>query len=721
MKTQTMQNKRLSKGLQMHYFKRVQSIIFFICFFLIKSFLYSQSKIYVDSTYHEDFSSPSSEWSQFQDSLRTARIIDGRYEIQTMGKGIFVDKRLILDQSLDYSFECVFDQLSFGNPGQYFGFIFGFKNTRSLNWFSFNSGRTFSIFTRDGHKSKYLRKNRLMESFNYKGLNNLKIEKKNEMYFFFINDKVVYKCKQKKIKSKGDFICLYVSDRMSVNINEIIVKGFIKPINLIKDPIKGYQKINLGSSINSKHCELAPVIAPDGNTLYFIKEFNPNDNEDKMQHVWYSERIGENSWSEAKYANFPLNIDHVSTGVISVSADNNTLFVYNEDDTFKGNVISKTSRTTDGWEIPTKITIRNYYNNNQYENFFISQDKMFLLMNVERYDSFGDLDIYVSFLQSDGTYSKPMNLGNIINSTGSEGTPFLGSDNKTLYFSSDGHPGYGSTDIFVTTRLDDTWQNWTEPQNLGPEINSKDWDAYFTLPASGDIAYMVTAENSLGNEDIVVIKMPEAAQPDPVVLIKGKVYNQKTGLPLEAKIFYYEAESGIEVGDAISHPTGGDYSIILQYGTRYSFRAEKTGFYAINDFIDLTDVMEYQEIERDLFLVPVEVGQVVRLNNIFFDYDKAELKQDSYDELNRLAKFLNDNPQMEIEIGGHTDYIGTDEYNKDLSLRRVKSVVGYLSNKGISNPRLKAVGYGKAKPIDTNETEEGRAKNRRVEFTILKQ
>jgi OmpA-OmpF porin, OOP family len=206
-----------------------------------------------------------------------------------------------------------------------------------------------------------------------------------------------------------------------------------------------------------------------------------------------------------------------------------------------------------------------------------------------------------------------------------------------------------------------------------------------------------------------------------VVLIKGKVYNQKTGLPLQAKIFYFEAESGIEAGDAISHPTGGDYSIILQYGTRYSFRAEKDDFYAINDFIDLTDVMEYQEIERDLYLVPVEVGQIVRLNNIFFDYDKAELKQDSYDELNRLVKFLKDSPQMEIEIGGHTDYMGTDEYNKDLSLRRVRSVVDYLIAAEISNKRLKAVGYGKSKPIDTNETEEGRAKNRRVEFIILKQ
>jgi hypothetical protein len=319
MKTQTMQNKRLSKGLQMHYFKRVQSIIFFICFFLIKSFLYSQSKIYVDSTYHEDFSSPSSEWRQFQDSLKNANIIEGKYNILAIGQGFFVGKTILLDQSRDFTFEFVFDQLSFGKYGQSLSFVFGFKDRSNVNWFSINSGRTFSLFTRDKYKSKYLRKYKKIDSYIDKGLNNLKIEKKNEMYFFLINDEVVYKCNQKKIKSKGNFIGLNVSDWMSVNINEIIVRGFIKPINLINDPIKGYQKINLGNSINSKHSELAPVIAPDGNTLYFIKEFNPNDNEDKRQHVWYSKRIGENDWSKAKYADLPLNIDHKSTGVISVS------------------------------------------------------------------------------------------------------------------------------------------------------------------------------------------------------------------------------------------------------------------------------------------------------------------------------------------------------------------------------------------------------------------
>jgi outer membrane protein OmpA-like peptidoglycan-associated protein len=722
MKTRTGQNKRLSKGLQMHYFKRVQTTIFLFCFLLISSLLYSQNKVYVDSTYFEDFSSSVSLWNQFSHSEGKAVINNDQYELVSNTSVFNTDINLVRDHSKDFTFEVSFDQLTTRDEDK----SYGIYTERAGNYclFTLNSKGLYSIRIITPTENKFLKEDAFAAGYRKFFGNKFKIEKKADKYFFYLNDIIVYETKDTEIKANGHIFGIILLGNHSIKVNALRVHGLLQQINLINDPIKGYQKINLGSSINSKHSELNPVISPDGKTLYFVRNINPNDNGDKSQHVWYSERIGENSWSEAKYVDFPLNIDHENTCLISVSADNNTLFVtgvFNPDGTIKGDGVSKTDRNSSGWEVPTEIKIPEFYNNNRYSSHSFSQDKKFLLMALEREDTFGDLDIYVSFLQSDGSYSEPKNLGSTVNTIGTDGTPFLGSDNKTLYFSSDGHPGYGYNDIFVTTRLDDTWQNWTEPQNLGPEINSRDWDAYFTLPASGDIAYMVTTENSLGNEDIVAVKMPEAAQPDPVVLIKGKVYNQKTGLPLQAKIFYFEAESGAEAGNAISHPTSGDYSIILQYGTKYSFRAEKDDFYAINDFIDLTDVMEYQEIERDLYLVPVEVGQVVRLNNIFFDYDNAELKQDSYDELNRLVKFLKDSPQMEIEIGGHTDYMGTDEYNKDLSLRRVRSVVDYLIAAEISNKRLKAVGYGKSKPIDTNETEEGRAKNRRVEFIILKQ
>lgn len=222
-----------------------------------------------------------------------------------------------------------------------------------------------------------------------------------------------------------------------------------------------------------------------------------------------------------------------------------------------------------------------------------------------------------------------------------------------------------------------------------------------------------------GSSNIFRFELGSAA-PEPVVLIYGKVLNSKTKEPLEAHINYNDLSNNVSMGIASSNPKDGSYKIILPVGKAYSFLGEKTGFYPISDNIDVTNITSYAEIERNLYLSPVEVGEIIRLNNLFFDTDKYDLKPSSMAELNRLVKFLNANATTEIQISGHTDDKGTDEHNTTLSQERVNSVIKYLVSKGINNNRLKGVGYGETKPLKTNETEEGRAQNRRVEFTILK-
>jgi outer membrane protein OmpA-like peptidoglycan-associated protein len=271
----------------------------------------------------------------------------------------------------------------------------------------------------------------------------------------------------------------------------------------------------------------------------------------------------------------------------------------------------------------------------------------------------------------------------------------------------------------MSRRLDDTWQKWSEPVNLGPEINTNDWDAYYSVAASGDVAYMVSSAGGFGNSDIVRITLKEEVRPNPVALVSGKVLDQKTGKPVEATITYYSLADNIEAGTARSNATG-DYSIVLPYGKAYGFRAQAGGYYAVSENLDLTGLKSYQEIKRDLFLVPIEIGQVVRLNNIFFESGKATLKPESFEELDRVVKLLTDNPTMEIDLAGHTDNVGTDEANQQLSDDRSKAVYDYLTSKGILASRLSTKGYGETKPIDTNDTEDGRSKNRRVEFTIRK-
>ncbi len=334
-------------------------------------------------------------------------------------------------------------------------------------------------------------------------------------------------------------------------------------------------------------------------------------------------------------------------------------------------------------------------------------------------DTYGGEDLYVSFREGD-EYSKPLNLGTDINSFLDDFTPFLAADNKTLYFSTYGRRGYGSADIFVSRRLDDTWTKWSKPENLGPEINTTGWDAYLSVQASGKLAYMVSGKNSLGSLDIFSITLPKAARPEALVLIKGKVLDKKTGKPLSTTIAYYDLSDNSQISTAISDPNTGEYSLTLPAGKKYSFLAKKEKYFAISENLDVLKIEEYQEIERDLYLVPIEKDAVIRLNNIFFESGKAELQSESYADLNRLADVLLKNATMKIEVQGHTDNVGSDATNQALSKKRAKAVYNYLKNsRNIPARQLTSRGYGEKHPVTSNSTKAGKAKNRRVQFKIL--
>lgn len=470
----------------------------------------------------------------------------------------------------------------------------------------------------------------------------------------------------------------------------------------------------LSDNVNSEFSEIGPIISPDGKTLYFCrKDFPPHKRNDK---IWYSNLGKDGEWQKAKYAEEPLNYMH-SHALQAITPDGNTVLLSNQyfkDGSF-GDGWAMSHKIKDGWSFPENPVIKNFSNSDRWFNAFMANDGKTIFMNIHKTDTHGESDLYVSFLQSNGAWSEPKNLGYTVNSYGSECCAFLASDNKTLYFSSDGYNGFGSNDIYVSRRLDDTWQNWTTPLNVGEPLNSAGWDAYYSIPAKGDYAYFVR------NSDIYRIRVAQEIKPQPVILVYGTVYNQKTKIFIpEASVHYEFMGSGSEAGIARTNPENGEYKIVLPQGNAYGFRAEAQGFVSVNDNLDATNLKEYTEIQRDLYLVPVEVGQVVRINNIFFDFGKSTLKPESFSELNRVVDFLNTNPNVSIELSGHTDNIGGDAINLKLSDDRAKAVVEYLTSKGITSSRLTAKGYGETKPIATNDTEEGRALNRRVEFLILK-
>jgi outer membrane protein OmpA-like peptidoglycan-associated protein len=428
------------------------------------------------------------------------------------------------------------------------------------------------------------------------------------------------------------------------------------------------------------------------------------------------------SWSKAKNLGSTVNTP-ASDNLVSISPDNNilTFFYYQaEKKTF-----GIRSRTATGWSElkPLDIEIEN-------ESVFLeacaSPDGKAVLFtaknprNLFYHPKREERDIYVCLKLRNNKWSAPLNLGPSVNTMGNEFSPFVAADGRTLYFATDGLPGYGNVDIFMTQRLDETWTNWSKPVNLGPEINTREFDAYYTIPASGHWAYMVSSLNSLGHGDIVRIKIPEAIQPDPVVLVSGRTLNAKTGQPVSASIYMDDLGSQKHVGEAISNESTGEYNIVLPYGKNYGFHASAKGFISVNENLELDEIKSYTEVTEDLLLVPLKKGETILLNNVFFEKGKPTLRAESYPELDRLVGIMHENPTLEIELGGHTDNIGSGPSLIVLSRERVATVKEYLVKNGVPAKRIVGKGYGPDKPLVKNDTEANRMKNRRVEVKIRK-
>lgn len=491
-------------------------------------------------------------------------------------------------------------------------------------------------------------------------------------------------------------------------------------INVVPDAQVGPRE-HLDDNINSPYDEVLPVIAPDGKTLFVDRKNHP-DNIGPNDNIWITTQDSTGHWQPLQNIGPALN-NEFGTYAASVTPDGNTLLIGGTFtvDTSQRFGLWLTHRTADSWSKPEFVRIKDFYNNSKFQEFCLSSDGRTIVLSLDRTDSKGGRDLYVCFLQQDGTWSAPKNLGPGINTAAEEATPFLAADGRTLYFASEGYSGYGSMDMYIARRLDESWGKWSEPQNLGPQINSESWDAYYTVTASGEYAYFVSTLGSNGQGDIYRVKLPQALRPRPVVLLSGRVLDAKTGKPVNARIKYELLPGGREVGGAATNPTSGIYKISLPAGFTYGYRAEAPGYVPVSENLDLRSTEHYSEERRDLMLVPIEKGQTIRLNNIFFETGKAELRPESFAELDRIVDLLQVNRTMEIAISGHTDNVGTATLNRELSDARAKAVMAYLVQKGIQQKRLKAKGYGDAKPIADNSTEEGRQANRRVEFTITRQ
>jgi outer membrane protein OmpA-like peptidoglycan-associated protein len=674
--------------------------------------------------FYDAFDNNSHGWWVGSSDSYNVRIEDGKMFIDNLkGGNREYHFPIDIEDKKDFFLEVNLRQYK-GIDNQGYGVYWGSSDVSNAYYFVISSTGYFRIFKIENNSYVYTTEWKKTPLLNPLGsFNKIKVERKGQAVAFYINNEKVHEIDRFPKFYGIDAGFVVNSSEIDIEIDEMTIRKQVDKINLLTDKLTGYKKENLGKGVNSIYDDVLPVISPDGKTLYIDRFYPKKDNKDETQtDIWYAEKNGD-TWGAAKDIGFPLN-NPGNNAVYSVTPDNNTLFLgntYNADGSIRADGFSMSHRTKTGWSIPKDVIIKDYYNDSKHKEVYLCNDGKTLLFAIERKDGYGNKDIHVSFLQSDGEWSAPMNLGAVVNSSENETSPFLAADNKTLYYASAGKPGYGSSDIFVTRRLDDTWKKWSEPKNLGPEINSMNWDGYYTIPASGDYAYLVSTENSIGRGDIFRIKLQEEAKPEPVVLIHGKVLNSKTKQPIGADISYELLPSAKELGIATSNPVTGEYKIIIPYGEHYGYHAKAQGYISINENFDIVEKKEYIEISQDLYLTPIEVGQAISLNNVFFVQSKAQMLPASFAELDRLVKILQENPGIEIELRGHTDSYGDAKLNLELSENRVKAVKDYLVSKGVSSKRIVGKGFGGTQPIASNATEATRKLNRRVEFVIVKQ
>lgn len=487
--------------------------------------------------------------------------------------------------------------------------------------------------------------------------------------------------------------------------------------------------------LNSPYDEQNPVLSPDGKTLYFTIANHPQNVAGKKDpgDIWVSIWMG-TAWSAPVHAGPVLN-NRDYNSVAGLSMDGTELYLLSHypgnDEPLKTQGISVSKQTGTGWSAPKNISIPYFMN---LSSFLTGQwNNEYFVFAAESYSSLGAEDIYVSFNRS-GKWMEPINLGHNINTNFQESSPTLSDDGRQLYFASNGRRGgLGSFDIYVSVRLDDSWTKWSTPVNLGPLINSEGRELFFRRYTAQKFAFYTSTQNSDGYGDIrivndslsttlpvdTVLKIVEVKRDsygarDRKVKIAGRVTNSKTGEGVPARIMF-RADSLY----ATTSNRNGSYELIIPSTKIYSIEVDAKAFVNISERLDI-HTFEMNTLEMNFKLQPVEVGAVVNLKSVLFELGKTNLLNESYDELNVVVDFLNSNPSVVIALEGHTDNRGDVKKNLELSQQRVDKIKSYLVSKGINQRRIKGKGYGGSRPIATNDSEEARRLNRRVEFRILK-
>ncbi len=482
-----------------------------------------------------------------------------------------------------------------------------------------------------------------------------------------------------------------------------------------------FEPQNLGPNINSPFDEFINAMSVD-ETFIIITVKQPVDGREgspEMEDFYYSYKDPETGqWRPRRRMSEFFNT-RGNEGAMYISPDRSFLVfaACGRRDAVGTCDLYISYREGDNWTTPKNMGER--VNSRRWDSHpTIAGDNRTIYFVSTRSGGMGGADIYMTRRLNNGEWSHPQNLGSTVNTPEDEFYPFIHPDNNTLYFSSAGHMGMGGLDFFVTRKVDGRWQ---EPENLGYPINTHHDELGLQVNAQGNVAFIST--DRLGGEgrfDIFGFDMPQAFRPDPVTYMKGIVYNKRTREKLEARFELIDLETKETVASARSDQVSGEFLLAIPTDKNYALNVKKEGYLFFSQNFELKGIRDAADpYSKDVPLQPIAAGEVVVLNNVFFDTDEYELLEESKVELDQLVELLENNPEMNIEIHGHTDSRGGEEYNQELSENRAEAVYQYILYQGVDKERLAYKGFGQEKPVADNSTPRGRALNRRTEFIVV--
>jgi outer membrane protein OmpA-like peptidoglycan-associated protein/Tol biopolymer transport system component len=487
-----------------------------------------------------------------------------------------------------------------------------------------------------------------------------------------------------------------------------LIRDCIFAIEAVKHPI-AFKPINMGPNINTANDEYSPVSTADDKTIIYTRQISLNED-------FYQSSKVNTEWQKSVYLSDRINTPNYNEGSESISQDGKFLFFTgcNRPDGHGRCDIYVTQKKGEDWGKP--FSLSSPVNTGGWESQpSISADGRTLYYVSNRKGGYGGYDIWKSTLTANG-WGEPENLGPNINTQYNEQSPFIHPDDSTLYFCSNGWPGMGGQDLFVSRLVKG---GWGVPKNLGYPINTNGDESGLSLTANGSFAFFSSNKlDGYGGFDIYTFELPIELRPHMVTYVKGFVSDAKTHQPLESAVEIIALDNNKAVYQDYSSVEKGDFLATIAAGKNYGLNISKPGYLFYSENFSLAGHTSSNPFNIVALLEPIEVGNKVILKNIFFDTNKYQLEAESRAELQKLLEFLALNPTVHIEISGHTDNVGNDELNQKLSENRAKSVYDYLLSGKVDPARLIYKGYGKSQPIAPNDTDENRAKNRRTEFKI---